>query len=138
MNVDDQGRPDATDTEERRDDEELDEFFATTWKANVKEGFDIFRGDERASHRIFLNEYVRGIRSQERAAEEERGARMRRQEELHMQALRHAEELFHLRTKQAEEEYSERRRQTNLASTQQWRDQARDSGESAFKPETSS
>ena len=114
---------DPVDREERRDDEEMDEFFSTTWKANVKLAYDLDRRHHSAEERAFLREQLADL-SQER----------RQREEEHDMRMRHKEEQFTLRTRGSEQSIAHR----DLAIAQQWRDQARDSGESAFVPKQSS
>ena len=125
---------DAVDREERRDDEELDEFFGTTWKANIKEGFDIFRGDDRHLARVVLAEYLKERDSAQRRAEELHGQRVRQQEEQFQQRIKFAEETFALRMRDQMQSTAHR----DLAISMQWRDQGRDSGESVFDPKQSS
>jgi len=91
--------------EERRDDEELDEFFSTTWKANVKETFDRDRALSFAETRAALRDMLADVAQERRHREEEHDMRMR-----------HKEELF-----------SQRQHHRDMAYAQDLRDQARDS-----------
>lgn len=124
----------AVDRDERADDESISEWDQRLLTANQKARFDMFTAADYDAKRMFTNEYIRGIRRQEEADAEARGQRLRQQEELHAQYLRHTEELFTERMRGQQQATAHR----DLAIGQQWRDQARDSGESVFAPAQSS
>lgn len=124
----------AVDRDERADDESISEWDQRLLTANQKARFDMFTAADYDAKRMFTNEYIRGLRRQEEADAEARGQRLRQQEELHAQYLRHTEELFTERMRGQQQATAHR----DLAIGQQWRDQARDSGESVFAPAQSS
>ena len=113
---------DPIDREERRDDEEMDEFFSTTWKANVKEAYDRDRQHSNAETRAFLREQLADLTQERRNRQEEYDMRMR-----------HKEELFSLRIQGAQQSQAHR----DLAVAQEWRDQARDSQSGKEGPDPS-
>lgn len=136
---------DPVDREERRDDEDLIENLDRLQLLNAKEGFDIFRGDDRNGARVLFSEYLIDRDRSRKRDDEEHGARIRQQEELHAQRMRHAEEMFTLRLQALSNQQQVQNRDQlqstahrDLAVAQEWRDQARDSGESVFDPKQSS
>lgn len=108
--------------EERFDDEANEEWDNRLLTANMKEGYDVFRGDDRVVARTLFSEYTRAVRRSE-AREDE------------LKALFLAQLSNHQQVTNRDQLQSTAHR--DIAIAQQWRDQARDSGESVFKPEQS-
>lgn len=109
--------------DERADDEAHEEWEDRLLRANQKEGYDIFRGDDRNVFRTMFNEYTNGVRRE--------AARMDRLEQLFLTQMSNQQQV----TNRDQLQSTAHR---DLAIAQQWRDQARDSGESVFTPKQSS
>jgi hypothetical protein len=134
-----------TDANDRNDDEGQEEFFDDLIKLNAKESFDIHRGDDRHNFRVVQSEWLherKGERERlatdaeqaRRHAEEMFAQRMRHTEELHAMTMAHLSNANQVTNRDQLQSTAHR----DLAVAQEWRDQARDSGESVFKPEQSS
>lgn len=109
--------------DERADDEELAEFYDTAWRTNTKESFDIHRGDDRTVARVLFNEYTNGLRRE-----------AQRQDRLEQMFLAQLSNQQQVQNRDQLQSTAHR----DLAVAQEWRDQARDSGESVFVPKQSS
>lgn len=131
--------------DERTDDEELIENLDRLQLVNAKESFDIHRGDDRHGFRTedndgrtvartLFQEYTQAIRRE--------NARADRLEQLFLAQLSNQQQNTNLQQINATQVTNRDQLQStahrDLAVAQEWRDQARDSGESVFKPQQSS